>query len=70
MLGKLLFCNKMHSYKVLCHFWCLPIGCCKSAKQFVNYANKVLIRSGHANGGLGEVIKINGQIRGYGSPMA
>ena len=34
-------------------------------------ANEALIRPGGANGRLGRGIKkINGQIRGYGSPMA
>ena len=62
MLGKLLFCNKTHSYSdcVIIH-----------ALLVTGYAKEALIRSGHANGELGRGNeKINGLICGYGSPMA
>ena len=59
-LGKLLFCNKTHSYSD-----------CVIIHAIIGHANEALIRSGRANGGLGRGEKINKwQIRGYGSPMA
>ena len=51
----------MHSYKVLCHY--------SSFLLVADYAKKVLIRSGHQNGGFRRDKK-NGQIRGYGAHMA
>ena len=45
IIGNLLFCNKMHSYKVLCHY--------ASFLLVADYANIILITSGHQNSGFG-----------------
>ena len=52
----------MHSYKVLCHY--------ASFLLVADYANIVLIRSGHQNGWFGRGNKKNCQIRGYSTHMA